>query len=174
MGVATPDLSRGSQLRPCMKAACLPPPDQPSLCSASPASPPHDCLGGGNRAHLTVHSMHSHQCYEKEHANRRAAPPFYPGHVCSPKAALRGVLLSGGTLQHTVPPQHQASPWAVETAARSAPTLMKTGTGHSDLGTFPDRRSAPLTTGKSAPLLPRPKSNGDIRPVSARVTVRQA
>ena len=165
MGVATPGFIRGSRQRLCLIESLLPP---PALLRAAHSQSRASPQGGDGRSCFAVHSTVSRQCYEKERANRRAAPPFDPGHVCSPKAAPRGDLLSGGTLQQTVPPQHQAKqfrvcrnrqdrnapwysvagrelsfhlsvkrfgPWAVETAARSEPALMKTGTGHSDRGT---------------------------------------
>ena len=79
----------------------------------------------------------------------------------------RGDLLSGGTLQHTVPPQHQGCPRVLQAAGTRSgihpPSIPATGCRSSGGGPSPD--------GEDAPLLPRPQSNGDIRPVSARVTV---
>ena len=169
MGVATPDFFRGSQLRFCPIVNLLPP---PALLRAAHSQSRASPQGGGKQAHFTVHSTGFRQWHDisvvqilrfapdglglnvrfelEERANRRAASPFDPGHVCSPpspalalgrsqlakpnrwlclRAApdhcspLRGDLLSGGTLQHTVPLQHRAGPWAVETAARSEPAL---------------------------------------------------
>ncbi|MCB1435185.1 MAG: hypothetical protein KDK75_22390, partial [Alphaproteobacteria bacterium] len=64
-----------------------------------------------------------------------------PGACVRALTALRGDLLSGGTLQHTVPLQHQASPWAF--GNRPSQGFRRTPAS-----------GQRLTTGKSAPLLP--------------------